>query len=53
MARYHEDLNDIANEIPTYDQDAPILLLIGREMIAAHHVLDQRIGRSNSPSLKN
>lgn len=40
---------DIADEIQPYDPVAPILLLIGRYMIAAHHVLDQRIGRSNSP----
>lgn len=49
VARYHEHLKDIADEIPPYDPDAPILLLISRDMIAAHHVLDQRIGRSNTP----
>ena len=49
VAKYHEHLSDIADEIPPYDPSAPILLLIGRDMIAAHHVLDQRIGQSNSP----
>ncbi|XP_062594609.1 uncharacterized protein LOC134256031 [Saccostrea cucullata] len=49
VAKYHEHLRDIADEIPPYDQDAPILLLIGRDMIAAHHVLDQRIGHNYAP----
>lgn len=52
VARYHEHLKEIADEIQPYDPDAPSLLLIGRYMIAAHHVSDQRIGRRNSPYAK-
>lgn len=41
VARYHEHLKDIADEILPYDPDAPILL-----------GLDQSIGPSNSPYAK-
>ena len=50
VAKYHDHLSDIADEIPPYDPSAPILILIGRDMIAARNVLDQRIGQSNSPN---
>ncbi|XP_046585211.1 uncharacterized protein LOC124292203 [Haliotis rubra] len=36
-------------QIPQLDNDAQILLLIGRDVIEAHHVLDQKIGPKGSP----
>lgn len=36
VAIYHEHLKNIADKIPTYGPDAPILLFRGRYMIAAH-----------------
>lgn len=35
--------------IPALNQDAQILLLIGRDLAEAHHVKDQRIGARNAP----
>ena len=35
--------------IPEIDYSANILVLIGRDLLKAHHVLDQRIGRENEP----
>ncbi|XP_021358095.1 uncharacterized protein LOC110453467 [Mizuhopecten yessoensis] len=49
VARHHKHLNDIEQFIPEYDPEAQILLLIGRDMIAAHHILDQRIGSDDEP----
>ncbi|KAK3105444.1 hypothetical protein FSP39_025380 [Pinctada imbricata] len=42
-------MSDISPFIPEKDQSADILLLIGRDVIQAHHVLDQRMGPDNSP----
>ncbi|CAG2199879.1 unnamed protein product [Mytilus edulis] len=44
---YH--LQDIAHHIPQIDNEAHIMMLIGRDVISAHHVLDQRIGLANLP----
>lgn len=49
VARYHSHLNDIAGCISPLDAESNILLLIGRDLIEAHHVHDQRIGPRNSP----
>lgn len=40
-------LRDVS--IPEVDQSSEILLLIGRDLTEAHHVLDQRIGPKGSP----
>lgn len=45
----HSHLQDIASDIPDVDPDAKILLLIGRDVIQAHKVLDQRNGPPNAP----
>lgn len=38
-------LHDIAPFIPGLDEGAGIEPLIGRYLITAHHVLDQRVGK--------
>ncbi|CAL9684350.1 unnamed protein product [Knipowitschia caucasica] len=48
-ARHHPHLQEIANEIPKLDPSAKILVLIGRDVIQAHKVLDQRNGPRNAP----
>ncbi|XP_061170947.1 uncharacterized protein LOC133180435 [Saccostrea echinata] len=49
VALHYEHLHDIADHIPPVDPNAEILLLIGRDITKAHHVLDQRIGLGNQP----
>ena len=49
VAMHHSHLQDIASYIPEINEEADILLLIGRDMIDAHHVIDQRIGPPGSP----
>lgn len=49
VAAYHPHLLDIARYIPPLDEQSDILLLIGRDLLESHHVLDQRIGPKNSP----
>lgn len=49
VALHYSHLADIAKLIPPLDPDADILLLLGRDLIEAHHVLDQRIGQGNQP----
>lgn len=48
-ACHHPHLRDIAAEIPPLDPHADILLLLGRDVIQAHKVLDQRNGPTNAP----
>ncbi|XP_048248047.1 uncharacterized protein LOC124126721 [Haliotis rufescens] len=48
-AIHHPHLRDIAEYIPPIDSGADILLLIGRDLLAAHHVLDHRIGLPDAP----
>ena len=43
LAKQFPHLSGIASCIPELDPQAKILLLIGRDLIVAHHVLDQRI----------
>ena len=40
-------LRDIVDFIPPLDEEAEILLLIGRDVIEAHYVHDQRIGETS------
>lgn len=49
VASHYPHLRDIEPFIPPLNPDAQIMLLIGRDLIEAHHVLDQRIGPPNSP----
>ena len=49
VASAYRHLEDIAPYLPDLDDSADILLLIGRDMILAHHVLDQREGDSKQP----
>ncbi|KAK3086675.1 hypothetical protein FSP39_021786 [Pinctada imbricata] len=48
-ARAHYHLMDIEDKIPPIDPRADILLLIGRDLLRAHHVLDQRLGSETTP----
>lgn len=48
-AHYHPHLKEIAAEIPTLDPQAEILLLLGRDVIQVHKVLDHRNGPPNAP----
>jgi hypothetical protein len=49
VAQHHPHLNDIAEYIPPMDDSAEILLLIGRDLLEAHHIFDQRVGPRKSP----
>lgn len=49
VAIYHPHLSKIADLIPPIDDSANILLLIGRDLLRAHHVLDQIRGTSSQP----
>ncbi len=48
-ARHHAHLKDIADNIPELDNASEILLLLGRDLTEAHHVLEQRTGPRGSP----
>ncbi|CAC5372300.1 unnamed protein product [Mytilus coruscus] len=49
IARHYKHLQDIEQFIPELDRNAEVMLLIGRDVTAAHHILDQRIGKDNEP----
>ncbi|XP_071100525.1 uncharacterized protein [Haliotis cracherodii] len=49
VALHYPHLVDIADNIPPVDESADILLLIGRDLIQAHHVYDHRIGQGKTP----
>lgn len=49
VARSYPHLLDIARFIPNLDDSSNTLLLIGRDLLEAHHVLDQRLGLRNTP----
>ena len=49
VARYHPHLQELTDHIPPLDPESDILLLIGRDLIEAHHVHDQKIGPRGSP----
>ena len=44
VAAYFQHLRDIADYIPTIDPGTSMELLIGRDLIETHVVLDQRLG---------
>ena len=48
-AKFHPHLGRIVSEIPQIDMEAEILLLIGRDLVEAHHVHEQIIGPRHAP----
>ncbi|XP_061166393.1 uncharacterized protein LOC133175314 [Saccostrea echinata] len=49
VADNYTHLHDIAPFIPDIDDVSGIELLIGRDLVTAHHVLDQRVGEEGLP----
>ncbi|XP_063446815.1 uncharacterized protein LOC134726347 [Mytilus trossulus] len=49
VANYHDHLRSISHELEPLDENADILLLIGRDLLEAHHIIEQRIGPAHSP----
>ncbi|XP_062592960.1 uncharacterized protein LOC134254474 [Saccostrea cucullata] len=49
VALSYPHLLDIAQHIPALDDEASISLLIGRDLLEAHHILEQRLGYTGSP----
>nr|XP_022312019.1 uncharacterized protein LOC111117241 [Crassostrea virginica] len=47
VTTYYEHLQGI--KIPPIDEEAEILMLIGRDLVEAHHIIDQRIGPKGTP----
>ena len=47
IAQSFKHMKDISHAIP--HSDAPISLLVGRDLPAVHHILDQRLGRPLDP----
>lgn len=48
-AQYFPHLRPIADKIPPLDSRAPILMLLGRDILSLHKVREQRNGPHNSP----
>ncbi|XP_076084371.1 uncharacterized protein LOC143055113, partial [Mytilus galloprovincialis] len=49
VTMHHPHLKELRGSIPPIEENCQILLLIGRDLIEAHHVLDQRIGPPRTP----
>ncbi|XP_068213687.1 uncharacterized protein [Palaemon carinicauda] len=49
VAMHYPHLMDIRDNISPIDDNCQILLLIGRDLIKAHHVIDQRFGSQRAP----
>lgn len=49
IAEHYPHLTDISYQIPHLNDDAPIALLIGRDMVDVNRVLEQRVGSRNTP----
>lgn len=49
VVKYHPHLKSLASEIPPLDPKAKILLLLGRDIIQAHKVIEQRNGPPRAP----
>lgn len=47
--QYFPHLQPVADKIPPLDDSAPILLLLGRDILSLHKVREQRNGPHNSP----
>jgi hypothetical protein len=48
-ARCHDHLKKIADCLPEFNENADILLLLGRDVTEAHHIVDQVVGQSGAP----
>ncbi|XP_071145072.1 uncharacterized protein [Mytilus edulis] len=49
VTMHYPHLKELRGSIPPIEENCQILLLIGRDLLEAHHVLDQRIGPSRTP----
>lgn len=49
VAHHHPHLQSVASKIPPVDQGAPILLLLGRDILRVHKVREQINGPHNAP----
>ncbi|XP_067279206.1 uncharacterized protein [Pseudorasbora parva] len=49
VAQHHPHLQPVADKIPAVDPNAPILLLLGRDMLRVHKVREQINGPHNAP----
>lgn len=49
IARHYPHLQDIARDLHPLDPSMDVLLLIGRDLPEAHHVIDQRLGPPRFP----
>ncbi|XP_064462317.1 uncharacterized protein LOC135372779 [Ornithodoros turicata] len=49
VARQHAHLKTLAEVIPPLDPNAQIILLLGRDIVQAHKVREQRNGPNNAP----
>jgi hypothetical protein len=49
VARNFHYLQEIADKIPEYDPEVPIGLLIGRNLLEAHHIQKQLLGPKDAP----
>ncbi|XP_074518426.1 uncharacterized protein LOC141784488 [Halichoeres trimaculatus] len=49
IAKQHPHLQSVANKIHPVDQDAPVLLLLGRDILRIHKVREQINGPHNAP----
>ena len=49
VVQNHFHLHDLAGTIQPLDDSCQILLLIGRDLPVAHHVLDQKVGSDRDP----
>ena len=49
VAELHSHMRDISRFILPLDENSDIELLIGRDLISAHHVLDHRMGHDSLP----
>lgn len=49
IAENYPHLRSISRFVPTLDPNANISLIIGRDLIPAHYVLDQKIGQPGQP----
>lgn len=49
VALHYLHLSDILDSVSPLDDNSDILLLIGRDMLSVHHVLEPRIGQPEEP----
>jgi hypothetical protein len=49
VAQYYSHPRDILSLTPSLEPKAEIHMLLGKDIVEAHHVVDQRIGGRNQP----